>query len=314
MLNRRQFIKASAFASLGAVTLTSGLGLSNPVRAAKGDRVLIVGGGESGLALAQGLSTSAVGLNVTVLDRHPSAKLARLADLGISVLRGDAEGLDAKAATVSTWQGLTHSYDHLVVAPGVDFLTDGIDGLQGATLNAMPAFWSDRSDEDRFKARVSALPVSGTVVITVPKRPHRFEVGPYQRANDAARQLAATNPGAKVILIDANDSPLMAMAPAVERVQGEILSARGFDLKLETTAGAIQGDLVNLIPAQQAGRFAAENGLVDASGWCPTDPLGRAGKAEHVWVIGDAVKAETDAPALDRARFQADRVRSALAS
>lgn len=52
------------------------------------------------------------------------------------------------------------------------------------------------------------------------------------------------------------------------------------------------GDVVNLIPPQQAGRIARDAGLVDTSGWCPVDPTTlESTLLPEVFLVGDSIAA-----------------------
>ena len=58
---------------------------------------------------------------------------------------------------------------------------------------------------------------------------------------------------------------------------------------VETGIDTFRGDLLNIIPAQKAGKIAAEAGLTDDSGYCPIDAASmRSAQDENVFVIGDA--------------------------
>ncbi|MGB0670687.1 MAG: hypothetical protein ACPGNT_04270 [Rhodospirillales bacterium] len=275
-------------AFLGFATGAAGLAAVARIPTLSGDRVVIVGGGVAGLATARQIKASAPRSSVVLLDRYPGREAARLVEEGITVHAVDAVDVDWGRRRLHGWNGEVHDFDRLVVAPGVAFRTDAIDGYSGRAMDAMPAFWSGRSDEDRFMAWLTAVRTGGTIVIAAPPRPHRFMTGPYLRANRAAHWLAVNNPRAKVILVDANPSPLLAL-DGVERVVADVTGVDAGNRRLVTTAGALTGDLVNLIPAQWSGPFAQRAGLTDAAGWCPVDDATcRSLSRDGAWVVGDA--------------------------
>ena len=58
---------------------------------------------------------------------------------------------------------------------------------------------------------------------------------------------------------------------------------------LVTDFGEYKGDVVNLIPAQKAGKIAYDSGLVDKTNWCPVDQKTFESTIHKgVHVIGDA--------------------------
>lgn len=59
---------------------------------------------------------------------------------------------------------------------------------------------------------------------------------------------------------------------------------------LETDFGdKFQGQVLNIIPPQQAGAIARQSGLTDAGGWCPVEPQTSLSKFNpNIHVIGDA--------------------------
>tara|TARA_B110000240_G_scaffold161415_1_gene180528 strand:- start:121 stop:675 length:555 start_codon:yes stop_codon:yes gene_type:complete len=70
---------------------------------------------------------------------------------------------------------------------------------------------------------------------------------------------------------------------------GLILKVDAKGMAVETEFGRETGDVINLIPAQWAGKIARDSGLVDKSGWCPVDQLTFESKLHKgIHVIGDS--------------------------
>jgi len=60
-------------------------------------------------------------------------------------------------------------------------------------------------------------------------------------------------------------------------------------MTVTTDFGVEQGDVINIIPPQQAGKIAVDAGLTDASGWCPVNPITFESTIHPgIHVIGDA--------------------------
>src|SRR5215210_552699 len=68
-------------------------------------------------------------------------------------------------------------------------------------------------------------------------------------------------------------------------IKGVGASSITFRTHLETYKAA----LVNVIPAQMAGKIARDAGLADQTGWCPVDPASmKSANDPNVFVVGDA--------------------------
>jgi NADPH-dependent 2,4-dienoyl-CoA reductase/sulfur reductase-like enzyme len=58
---------------------------------------------------------------------------------------------------------------------------------------------------------------------------------------------------------------------------------------VKTDLASYKAALVNVIPAQMAGKIARDAGLVDQSGFCPIDPENMKSKMDpNIFVVGDA--------------------------
>ena len=58
---------------------------------------------------------------------------------------------------------------------------------------------------------------------------------------------------------------------------------------METEFGMEKGDVINYIPAQQAGKIARDSGLANSKGWCPVNQVTFESSVQQgVYVIGDS--------------------------
>jgi sulfide dehydrogenase [flavocytochrome c] flavoprotein subunit len=145
----------------------------------------------------------------------------------------------------------------------------------------------------------------GTVLVCPPVKPFRAGSGPYERVSLIAHYLKQNKPNSKIIIVDA--SPSFSMQAGFEQGwstlygygAGSMIEWRPDDAvvavdavnRTVTTAGGstVQGDVVNLIPPQQAGSIAFAAGLTDDSGWCPVNKRTfESLQVPNVHVIGDA--------------------------
>ncbi len=157
-INRRQFIQALG---LGGAALTLGAcgGMKGNGRA----HVVIVGGGPGGATTAKYLKRFEPNIRVTLIEPNATYHtcfgsnwvLGGLRSIesiaqsygqlkqkyGIEVVGDSVSGIDTDARKVTLAGGDKIAYDKLVVAPGIDFRWDTIEGLSEETVDTIPHAW-----------------------------------------------------------------------------------------------------------------------------------------------------------------------------
>jgi sulfide dehydrogenase [flavocytochrome c] flavoprotein subunit len=206
--------------------------------------------------------------------------------------------------------GQTLSYDRLIMAPGIDFRWDTLLGYGAATADKYPHAWQAGPQTLLLQQQLQALPYGGVVLMTVPAEPYRCPPGPYERASMIAWWLKQHKPRAKLLILDAKTAfskqKLFEAGWAKHFGYGTANSILEWHsitdnplIRLDAATATLytdfgdkfQGQLLNIIPPQQAGRIARETGLADASGWCPVNALTSASKFdEYIHIIGDAAQ------------------------
>ena len=194
-LTRRRLLGAGA-ALLVARTLGS-CASAAPWGAPK---VVVVGGGYGGATAARYLRLWSGGaIDVTLVERDaafvscPLSNLViggsrQLADitiaydglekLGVRRIRGEAIAVDASLRTVGLASGEQLYYDRLILAPGVDFIYDGIPGLKSPAAQALvPHAWKAGPQTVALRARLVAMRDGGVFAIHVPRAPYRCPPG-----------------------------------------------------------------------------------------------------------------------------------------
>jgi sulfide dehydrogenase [flavocytochrome c] flavoprotein subunit len=325
--NRREFIKY-----LGVAGAVSAGGILMPgIAGAKAKaRVIVVGGGFGGATCANYLRQYDSSLDVILIEPNKqfvtcpfsNTVLAGMKSMdfithdyktlssnrGVNIIHDLVTDIDAAGKKVKLKGGKTLSYDRLVVSPGVSFKWNEIDGANEATSKIMPHAWKAGPQTALLRKQLEAMKDGGTVVIATPRKPFRAPPAPYERASLIAYYLKKNKPKSKILLVNSagNSEELdlfkkgwkklyKGMIELVDgSLKGEILSANAKALSLKgRTIGNIKGDVVNLIPPQQAGAIAKSAGLTDKSGWCPVDPRTFASrKQKNIHVIGDACIAD----------------------
>lgn len=324
-MKRRSFLKAG----LG---LTAAW-LAPSSRAAQGARVVIIGGGFGGATCAAYLKRFLPGVQITLIEPRPEfvmcpmsnrviAGRLRLADLsrpydgfvarhGLRWVKAAADAIDPERREVAVGKERI-GYDRLVVAPGVDFVYDGIGGLESeAAREALPHAWKAGPQTLKLRNQLTSMPDGGVFALVIPKAPFRCPPGPYERASLIAHHLQLFKPRAKILVFDANPQ-ILAKKDLFEavwktRYPGLIEYVPNATLKSVDVAGRslefeIQGrqkaDVINLIPPQTAGSIARQAGLATADGrWCKVDFLSYESTAQrHIHVLGDAIASAPGMP------------------
>ncbi len=335
-LSRRQLLGASgALIALGA---TAGFRSSLVGRAEA--RVLVVGGGPGGVAAARAVKAAMPRAHVVVVERDPgrlvrhkapdlisgrreAGDYSRLSAEGIDVALDEIRDIDWRAGRAQALSGRSFTFDRTVMAPGIAMRDEGIAGYGRETADLFPHGWTDRAGVEALAADIRAMAGDGTVVIRIPPGRIRYPAGPWRRADEIARYLAAEKPRARVVVLD-QSAPAPGKAALrtalkaahghrVSVVSGEVFGAMArIDAAARTligTRGRLSGDVINFIPAQHAGRVARVCGLSGADGWCPVEPAsGRSAIETVAYLIGEDASAAGFAFGMARVSMTARRI------
>jgi NADPH-dependent 2,4-dienoyl-CoA reductase/sulfur reductase-like enzyme len=317
--NRRQFLNSVAAAGVAAAAF--------PLPA-MGQRaaphIVVVGGGFAGATCARALKKADARLAVSLVEANAiytappmsNAVIAGLRDLkvqqfdyaplrsaGIDVVLSAASAIDPQARSVTLANGSKLTYDRLVVAPGIDFRWDAIQGYNEAAAATIPHAFKGGEQIALLRRQLESMDDGGTVVISSPVNPARCPPAPYERASLIAYYLKDKKPKSKVIVLDAKDSFTMqklfeaawkelypGMIEWVSIADGGSLSSVDVATRtLVTDFDKYKAAVANVIPPQKAGRVAEIAGVADRTGWCPVDPVTFASKLQpNIHVIGDA--------------------------
>ena len=243
---------------------------------------------------------------------------------GVTVVQDEVTGIDYDGIAVLTSSGNRYAYDRCVVSPGIDFRYDTIAGYSESAITSVPHAWKAGPQTTLLRQQLAAMTDGGTVVIAAPPNPYRCPPAPYERASQIAYYLKQHKPNSKVIVLDPKTSfakqSLFEQAwvelygygtdNALLEWHGEIgeasrVTAVDVASKTVTTKSGeqITADVLNLIPAQKAGKLAFDADLVDSTGWCPVNKLTfESTRHAYVHVIGDACIAD----ALPKSGFAAN--------
>lgn len=322
---RRNFLKVGG----GAVATASALGFSSFAIGGAAKKVVIVGGGIGGATAAKYIRMMDASIEVTLIEANKEYftcfmsnevlsgvraldsirfDYTGLGKHGVNVVHDWVTGIDADKRTVSTKGGQSFGYDRCIVSPGVDFKWDMIEGYDAKVAEKIPHAWKAGSQTATLRKQLEAMKDGGTVVIAPPPNPFRCPPGPYERASQIAHYLTTKKPKSKIIILDPKDKFSKqglftdgwkrhygfgtdnSMISWVNGAAGGAVEA--VDAKTMTVSASVEdikADVINIIPAQKAGKIAFAAGLTNDKGWCPIE--GKTFEStihKNIHVIGDS--------------------------
>ncbi len=325
-ITRRGFVKGAGVATAIGMVGTPFIALG----ASK--KVVVVGGGTGGATAAKYLRMADPTIEVTLIEANKhyytcymsnevlggdrtidSIKFGYtgLGKHGVKVVNDIVTSIDAKAKVVKTKGGKSFNYDRCIVAPGIDFKWDTIEGYDAKVAETIPHAWKAGSQTVTLRKQLEAMKDGGTVCICPPTNPFRCPPGPYERASQIAHYLKQHKPKSKVVILDpkpkfskmglftqgwkdlygyGTENSMIDWHGTPKGSDDNVLT--GIDAKTRTaTTGfnEVKADVLNVIPAQKAGAIAFAAGLTNDSGWCPIN-LHTFESTIHkdIHVIGDA--------------------------
>jgi sulfide dehydrogenase [flavocytochrome c] flavoprotein subunit len=321
-MTRRQFLRTAGAG--GAVLAVAGLPgcamFRGETEVARGRRVVVVGGGWGGATAAKYIRLADATIEVILLEPKkkfvscPFSNLvlsgARgigsltfgyggLREYGVKVRHEAATAIEPDAKRVRIGDGAL-AYDRVIVAPGVDFQVEQVEGLGGAQDTVLHA-WKAGSQTIELAKQLRAMPDGGVFVLTVPPVAYRCPPGPYERVCQVAWYLKTNKPKSKLIVLDANQNIVSKAAlfraawqayPNIDyRASNKVVKVDPGAREVTTDFGdKVHYDVINLIPPQRAGTIAVQADLVAADKrWCEVDHVTyESVKHRNAHVIGDA--------------------------
>ena len=322
-MTRREFggkvITVSAAAAAAGLAAPAVLGAAKP-------RLVVVGGGAGGGTVARYVAKGSEDVDVTLINDSPSYSTcffsnlylggfqsfesithnydSLAADYGIKVVIDRADGLDGDSRTVTLAGGDKLTYDKAVVAPGIDFKYEAIEGYSPEASEKMPHAWQAGAQTKNLKRQLLDMEDGGTFVICPPPNPFRCPPGPYERISMVAHYFKSYKPRSKIVVVDAKnkfskqklfeDGWARHFPDMVEwlplDITGGVKAVDPATNTIMTEDETFEASVANVVPPQKAGQIAQDAGLADDSGWCPIDPATLASRlAPDVHLVGDAI-------------------------
>ncbi|MCF2903887.1 NAD(P)/FAD-dependent oxidoreductase [Octadecabacter sp. CECT 8868] len=271
-LSRRAFLGVAAGgAAIASVTP------SDAAPIATNAKIVIIGAGAGGTALANRLVDRLDGAQITLIDPRPQhlyqpgltlvAAGLKPADYvttlttdwlpsGVTLIPEKAAAIDPEAKTVSTEGGETLSYDYLVVAPGLVLDHDAIDGfdLDMVGTNGIGALYAGPQYAAKTWDAAGKFTEDGGVgLFTRPETEMKCAGAPLKHTfliDDLARR--ADNRGNMDITYAAPQGSLFGVPIVAEKVR-MLFGDRGINTAMQHTLKAIE-------PGQQKATFVDQDG------------------------------------------------------
>jgi sulfide dehydrogenase [flavocytochrome c] flavoprotein subunit len=317
--SRRQFL-----GGVGALAAASTL--PRPAIAQAKPRLVVVGGGPGGATIAKYVARDSKGaVSVTLVEPlkefttcfHSNLYLGDFRDFqsithsyeglrkyGVNLVHEAAATINRENRTVRLASGVTLPYDRLVVAPGIDIKFDSVPGYSEAASEVMPHAWKAGPQTQLLKKQLDALKDGDLIVMIAPPNPYRCPPGPYERVSMMAHVLKAKgHTKSKIVIIDPKENfskQALFMEGWQKHYPGMIEwqdpkmhgGVKGVDpktLTVKTDLAEYKAQLVNVIPAQMAGKIARDAGLANQSGFCPINPENMKSASDpNIYIVGDA--------------------------
>jgi NADPH-dependent 2,4-dienoyl-CoA reductase/sulfur reductase-like enzyme len=346
-MQRRDFLRLTTIAALSGASATACVSVA-PRRMRQ--RVIIVGGGFAGATCARYLGLVAADVDIVLIDPDDqyiscpmsNSVIAGLRDLasitiprrhldraGVHRVRATVTAIDADRQQVHLHDGVILDYDRLVLAAGIRFRWDALEGYDEAASLYMPHAWKAGAQTELLRARLHAMDDGGVVAISVPSAPFRCPPGPYERASLIAHFLQRHKPRSKLLIFDANNrfskQGLFTEAWAARYphlIEWIPVTEGGALTRVDPTRNILHGAngtqrvaLANIIPPQAAPALAVASGLASDHGWCPVHPSTfESTLVGKVHVIGDACIADPMPKSASSANSQAKHCALAIAA
>ena len=325
----RNFSRRQWMGTVGKASAAGAMLMMAPTFArGTGGKVVVVGGGFGGATAAKYIKRRNPAIDVTLIEpsktyytcpftnlyfgglrtfEQQGHNFDELRSIGVKVIHDFASGVDANGKTITLANGDSLSYDRLLLAPGIDFRWNALEGYDEAASQLAPHAWKAGEQSILLKKQLEAMRDGGTFVMVAPANPFRCPPGPYERVSMVAHYLKQNKPKSKILILDSKDAfskqglfqagwnrfygDLIEWVPMSK--DGKVVRVDAGSLTVETEFGEThKADVLNVIPPQKAGAIAEIAGVTNESGWVPIKhQTFESELVPDIYVVGDATVA-----------------------
>ncbi len=316
-IDRRQFV-------IGAGGVAAASSFPMPAFAQAKPKVVVIGGGPGGATAAKYVAKDG-GIDVTLVEParqfttcfHSNLYLGGFRDFksithsydklkayGIKQARQMAQAVDREKKIVRLANGTTLAYDRLVIAPGIELKYDSVPGYSEEVSRKLPHAWKAGAQTRLLKRQLDALKDGSTIVMIAPPNPYRCPPGPYERVSMMAHVLKAKgHKKSRIVILDPKPN-FSKQGLFVEgwqkhypgivewqdpKMHGGIKSVDAKTMTVVTDLASYKANLINVIPAQTAGKIALDAGLANNTGFCAINPDNMKSAVDaNIYIVGDA--------------------------
>ncbi len=315
---RRQFLEG-----LGAVVASTAFPL--PAFAQAKPKVVVIGGGPGGATAAKYIAKDG-GIEVTLVEParqfttcfHSNLYLGGFRSFesitqsydkivkayGIKHARQIATAIDRDKKTVRLANGTVLPYDRLVLSPGIELKFDSVPGYSEEASKKLPHAWKAGPQTQLLRKQLYALSDGATIVMIAPPNPYRCPPGPYERVSMMAHVLKSKgHKKSRIIVLDpkANFSKQALFTEGWQKhypgmvewqdpkMHGGVKSVDAKTMTVKSDLAEYKANLINVIPAQTAGKIALDAKLANDTGFCPINPENmKSANDTNIYIVGDS--------------------------
>ena len=315
--NRRQFM-----GGIGALAAST---FPMPAFAQAKPKVVVVGGGPGGATVAKYVAKEG-GIDVSLVEpakrfttcfhsnlylggfktweeiTHSYDKIAKA--YGIKHVRLRATTIDREKKLVHFASGRRCPTTGWCWRPASTSSSNSVPGYSEEVSEKLPHAWQAGAQTQLLKRQLNALSDGATIVMIAPPNPYRCPPGPYERVSMMAHVLKAKgHKKSRIVIIDPKENfskqglfmeGWQKHYPGMiewqdAKMHGGVKNVDAKSMTVKTDLAEYKAQLINVIPAQMAGKIARDAGLANASGFCPINPENmRSATDANVYVVGDA--------------------------
>ena len=316
------------------VFLLNQIGLSKKINAKSKPKVVVLGAGFGGASCVNYLSNFTDLIDLIVVDKNRWIKTCPFSNLVIGNLLDESnitfkprfnknvkfvvnelKFIDADKKEILFVDELSLDYDFLIMAPGIGYKKEQIQGYSIDDNENIPHCWDGENKISYFKKSLDSLENNCKVIISCPDYPYRCPPAPYERASMIASFLKNKKNKFKILIFDSKNSFTKKniflkewkkiygdSIEWISRKKGGLINRLEKNRVINNDGEKIDGDFIHIIPEQSAGKIIFDSKLCNGD-WCKINPQTfQLLNFKDIYVVGDSI----DAGDMPKSAFSAE--------